>query len=155
MRISGHAHLCFLSPIDEQGNYAEFKGHVIGEQHSVYGIAGQKLSNYNEPDWNDCLEPVVYYQCVVKDYDSNKECRVVVRRPIGNDAAGILSATNNEDDISLTFSTDRLLAGVKARQHCVNYLGLDNGSQDDVIVCMGSIQLNLPCKFFFDYGTRH
>ncbi|CDH57516.1 predicted protein [Lichtheimia corymbifera JMRC:FSU:9682] len=143
MLISGHAHLCFLSPIDEQGTYAEFKGHVIGEQQSVYGIAGQQLTKYNEPDWNDCLESVIYYDCVVKDYDNDKEWKVIVRRPIGNDAAGLSSATNNDEDISLTFSTDRLLAGLKARQHCHEFLGIDNGDED-AIVCMGSIQLQLP-----------
>ncbi|KAI7883946.1 hypothetical protein K492DRAFT_205002 [Lichtheimia hyalospora FSU 10163] len=143
MFINGHAHLCFLSPIDEQGNYAEFKGHVIGERQSVYGIAGQQLSKYSEPDWNDCLEPVIYYQCAVKDYDSNKEWKVFVRRPIGNDAAGLQAATNNEDDISLTFTTDRLLVGLKAQQHCDKFLEIENTSED-VIVCMGSIQLNLP-----------
>ncbi|KAI8146905.1 hypothetical protein BJV82DRAFT_370691 [Fennellomyces sp. T-0311] len=140
--IQGWAHLCFLSPYQD-GAFRLFRGHIIASDGSTHGIAGHYLPNHHDPNRNDCMDPILFYETVIKKYDTGSERRLLVRRVAEDDAAGI--CTDQDDDKenkgqSLSFETERFLVGNKAVEHCRKYLGQE---EKDVVVCMGNMNITL------------
>ncbi|KAI9313969.1 hypothetical protein BX666DRAFT_1833765, partial [Dichotomocladium elegans] len=110
--------------------------------HAMYGIAGHHLPDHVDPSSNDCMAPEVYYDCILKNYDTGHEASFLTTRQAGDDAAGLFTkpAEQRDDMNTLSFVTERFLVGQQALAHCRKYLEL----RDDIegaVVCMGHIQI--------------
>ncbi|KAG2224884.1 hypothetical protein INT45_010833 [Circinella minor] len=173
--IQGWAHLCFFSPFaDNDGAFCEFRGHVISKGNDLnttntttFGIAGAHLPNHKDPYQNDCMDPILFYQTTIKNYDSSISTTIkdtlLVRRVAQDDAAGLYTETyDNQDKQKLIFETEKFLVGSKAIEHVKKYLGQDilkeikekynnnnnnntneEEEEEEIIVCMGNIQINI------------
>ncbi|KAI7858008.1 hypothetical protein BDC45DRAFT_565898 [Circinella umbellata] len=170
INIQGWAHLCFFSPFaDNDGAFCEFRGHVISKGNDLntthtrtFGIAGVHLPHHKDPYQNDCMDPILFYQTTIKNYDSSSisttiKDTLLVRRVAQDDAAGLYTETyDNQDKHNLIFETEKFLVGSKAIEHVKKYLGQDilkeikekynneeEEEEEEIIVCMGNIQINI------------
>jgi hypothetical protein len=128
MQVKGWAHLCYLPPFDDQGNYESFQGHVIdGATKMVYGIKGHWM-DYDDPEKNDCMDPQAFYRLILSDYSAQNNIRsLVIRREMNNDMANLETdplddAPFDQADLSFRFEPTSLLVDEKAYQHCEKYI---------------------------------
>ncbi|KAI8084520.1 uncharacterized protein BX664DRAFT_337176 [Halteromyces radiatus] len=152
MQVKGWAHVCFLPPFDQDGNYETLMGHVVDEKtKQVYGLKGERL-DYDDQEKNDCMDPQAFYRLILSAY-TQQTVSLVVRRDIHNDMATLetdpADATPfDQDNMSFHFQPDRVLVDEKAYQHCEKYLPVltdrDDISKDgiDWLVCLGSVSFN-------------
>lgn len=148
--FAGQAHICFLPPINEDSVHCCFAGHGVSSSSSdrIVGIAGRHLPNHIDTHRNDCMDPQVFYEMKIKDYERKKEYVMLVRRAVLDDAAGF--GTDPVDDeecnkgMTCRFETEKFLVGDKALAHCKKYLGDIAVEKEDVVVCMGHLRFTIP-----------
>ncbi|ORZ02149.1 hypothetical protein BCR43DRAFT_668 [Syncephalastrum racemosum] len=143
--LTGWAHLCFLSPTEEENAFERVRGHMITRSETgqcTLGIVGQWLKGHVDPDHNDCLAPVTYYRVTLQNHQTKSEASVIVCRVSDDDAAGLHPPHPPEEgEAALTFHTDLFLTGERAWQHATTYLPNEPDSNQDTIVCVGQMTL--------------
>ncbi|KAI9032705.1 hypothetical protein CLU79DRAFT_830544 [Phycomyces nitens] len=145
--VNGPAKVLFIPPVDGKDRFARL--HCIVEtDNSVVEING-KLIEYTDPNHNDCMVPDSFYElCVV----GNDKQTIIVRRNIGNDAAGFFTHPNEDhlnQGLTCEFETHYFIPDQKACEHAQKYVPqiLVNMSKDDtrdMVLCVGELMVPGP-----------
>ncbi|KAI8374481.1 uncharacterized protein BYT42DRAFT_406303 [Radiomyces spectabilis] len=144
--FGGVAHLC-LANVGYDGTLRTIQGHVHDpNSRKTYGLFGEYTHYYQDPEPNECLEPDLFYELEIYDYDERKSATVMVRRPVSDDAAGF--ATSPVDDEfnhkqTCSFEPISFYSGRTALNHCRNYIPQVSGDVRELVVLLGLMHVTL------------
>ncbi|KAL0089622.1 hypothetical protein F4703DRAFT_1841936 [Phycomyces blakesleeanus] len=140
--INGPAKVIFIPPIDDKDRFAKL--HCIVESSDKIIEINGKLIEYTDPEKNDCMIPDAFYEL---DLGGDSKQTILVRRNVGNDAAGFYTHPN-EDCLNLgltcEFETHYFTPDQSARNHAQEYIpqvlaDLSEEDKQEMVLCVGEL----------------